>query len=388
MSGTAVSRGVNPILTAIPGLAGTYAWPQVVVNGGGQITKISALATYTSNITFSGTSVFSGPIVASAGGTLSNSLEINNSYEGGFGGGNGEPLFVNATTTGLTAGMGCATAGIGRWAIGKNQSLETGSNAGSDFGLYAYSDSGSYLGGPILVTRATGLVSIGAFSGGNSLTVSGTSTFGSITVSGTNGVAATINGAMVNNGLIAITGSVGGGFSGTAAVEVYYAGGGGIQSISSTTGTYSTLAFNATSYTFNIGASTNALLLGSGGSAQFPNVSTTASAANAFLNSSASNNLLRSTSSIRYKTDVWDMEESRADAVLKLRPVTFRSTCAIDDPFQRHVGLIAEEVAQVLPEIVHWHTKKNGEIIPESVQYDRLVVLLLDVIQRRLRGAE
>jgi hypothetical protein len=54
MSGTAVNRGANPILTAIPGLAGTYAWPQIVVNPGGQIIQIRALSTITGSITING----------------------------------------------------------------------------------------------------------------------------------------------------------------------------------------------------------------------------------------------------------------------------------------------------------------------------------------------
>ena len=51
---TAVSRGVNPVLTAIPGLTGTYAWPQIVINAGGQITAITSLTTFTGVLTVVG----------------------------------------------------------------------------------------------------------------------------------------------------------------------------------------------------------------------------------------------------------------------------------------------------------------------------------------------
>ncbi len=65
---TAVSRGVNPILTAIPGLAGTYAWPQLVINAGGQIVAISSLTTYTGNLVLAPTSGVALTIKGTANG--------------------------------------------------------------------------------------------------------------------------------------------------------------------------------------------------------------------------------------------------------------------------------------------------------------------------------
>ena len=49
------------------------------------------------------------------------------------------------------------TAGAARWALEKSGS-ETGSNAGGDLNLYRYTDAGSYLGNPLTINRATGLV--------------------------------------------------------------------------------------------------------------------------------------------------------------------------------------------------------------------------------------
>lgn len=137
----------------------------------------------------------------------------------------------------------------------------------------------------------------------------------------------------------------------------------------------------------------------------FPAAGTTASAANAFLDNAASpaNRLLRSTSSLRYKTDVQDLTSEEAGRVLQLRPITYRSTCEHDNKDLRWFGLIAEEVAEVLPRMVHYgainriyeevefeveqpdgtkvkKTKqvvKSEDIVPDGVQYDRLVVLLL-----------
>jgi len=126
----------------------------------------------------------------------------------------------------------------------------------------------------------------------------------------------------------------------------------------------------------------------------------------------AGNGLLqRSTSSIRYKRDVEDMDDSRADALLDLRPVWYRSKCEGDRPDWSWYGLIAEEVAQVDPRLVHWgHPMKeveqeidkcdaDGNVIgvekvnvtvpdtdaplqAEGVQYARLVVPLLNLVRR------
>ena len=124
---------------------------------------------------------------------------------------------------------------------------------------------------------------------------------------------------------------------------------------------------------------------GSGG-VFFPSVATTASAANAFLNSGSSpaNQLLRSTSSLRYKTDVRDLPAGLRDAVLALRPVVYKSNAEADDQTQDWVGLIAEEVAEVAPRLVHYtRLDEDGPLVPDGVQYDRIAVLLLAVVKQQ-----
>jgi len=105
---------------------------------------------------------------------------------------------------------------------------------------------------------------------------------------------------------------------------------------------------------------------------------TTGAAANMHI--SATGEMYRSTSSLRYKTDVEDMDEAWADKVLDLRPVWFRSTCADDRPDWSHWGLIAEEVELVDPRLVHF--SGDDDDVAESVAYDRIVPALLSVIQR------
>ena len=83
-------------------------------------------------------------------------------------------------------------------------------------------------------------------------------------------------------------------------------------------------------------------------------------------------------SSRRYKEDIADMAEV-SHRLLELRPVTFRFKKAFADgekPIQ--FGLIAEEVAEVFPELVVY----NDEGQPETVKYHLLSTMLLNELQR------
>lgn len=141
-------------------------------------------------------------------------------------------------------------------------------------------------------------------------------------------------------------------------------------------------------------ATNQRMILGSSGGLSLPGHGTTASAANTYIDSTTGL-LSRSTSSLRYKMDIKPVSEKEADAVLALRPITYRSTAETDDPKVRHFGLAAEEVAEIEPRLVHWSYPddayesegklKKGALPtqPESVQYERICVLLLDVVRRQ-----
>jgi hypothetical protein len=84
-------------------------------------------------------------------------------------------------------------------------------------------------------------------------------------------------------------------------------------------------------------------------------------------------------SSRRYKEDIQDMGDV-SRGLLRLRPVTFRYRKAFEDgskPMQ--YGLIAEEVAEVYPDLVA-HSA-DGQI--ETVKYQLLDVMLLNEVQRQ-----
>ncbi|NDD54832.1 hypothetical protein EBZ39_13375, partial [bacterium] len=90
-------------------------------------------------------------------------------------------------------------------------------------------------------------------------------------------------------------------------------------------------------------------------------------------------------SSARYKDDIKDMKEDVAEKLLQLRPVTFVYK-GQRNPTRTQYGLIAEEVDQILPEIVCY---KDGQ--PDLVMYHKLPPLLLNAYQgqeRRLRMVE
>jgi hypothetical protein len=111
----------------------------------------------------------------------------------------------------------------------------------------------------------------------------------------------------------------------------------------------------------------------------FPTVGTTATAANAVIDSGTGNRLLRSTSSRRYKTDIIPLGASLNDEVMKLKAVRYHSKAEADSKTDWFYGLIAEDVAVVEPRLVVYD--KQGR--PDGVQYDRVGVLLLGVVQEQ-----
>ncbi len=93
----------------------------------------------------------------------------------------------------------------------------------------------------------------------------------------------------------------------------------------------------------------------------------------------AKGNLGTVQSSRRFKQDIADMGNA-SDGLMQLRPVTFRYKQASDDgtkPLQ--YGLIAEEVAEVYPDLVV--RSADGQL--ESVRYQLLNPMLLNELQKQ-----
>jgi hypothetical protein len=168
----------------------------------------------------------------------------------------------------------------------------------------------------------------------------------------------------------------------------------------------------ATEQRASIGASTAGQLTAtasviylSSTNAYWNGVYNTVVSASANVLSSSDMQLRRTSSSARYKKDIETLEHEVADRVLDLRPVWFKAKESnTDNPEQwSYVGLIAEEVAEVEPRLVFYKTvevnyDENGNVItgedgkptyetletpvPESVQYEKVAVYLLDVVKR------
>lgn len=83
----------------------------------------------------------------------------------------------------------------------------------------------------------------------------------------------------------------------------------------------------------------------------------------------------------RVKHDIQDMADASSD-ILNLRPVTFVYNG--DESHTKQYGLIAEEVNEVLPEIV----VKDEQDQPETVQYHILPVLLLNEMKKQQAKVE
>jgi uncharacterized coiled-coil protein SlyX len=88
-------------------------------------------------------------------------------------------------------------------------------------------------------------------------------------------------------------------------------------------------------------------------------------------------------SSRRYKEDIKPMDKA-SEALLALKPVTFRLKGEFDPSHRPQWGLIAEEVEKVNPDLVDRNNK--GEV--ESVRYDMVNAMLLNEFLKEHRKVE
>ena len=89
-------------------------------------------------------------------------------------------------------------------------------------------------------------------------------------------------------------------------------------------------------------------------------------------------------SSRRYKHDIQPMHKS-SEAIYQLKPVSFRYHEQYDRTQTIAFGLIAEEVAEVNPDLVG----HNPQGQPESVRYEQINAMLLnEFLKEHLRGEE
>jgi hypothetical protein len=132
---------------------------------------------------------------------------------------------------------------------------------------------------------------------------------------------------------------------------------------------------------FNNNQTTEFLRVAGSGTIQYLSAPSTTLPANMYID--ASHVIYSTTSARRFKKDIRTLKARKAREVVQhLRPVTFRSRCELDDPNRDIYGLIAEEVAEVDPTLVHL----DAEGRPSGVQYERLACLMLPLLQELLHG--
>ncbi len=88
-------------------------------------------------------------------------------------------------------------------------------------------------------------------------------------------------------------------------------------------------------------------------------------------------------SSRRFKHEIADMG-AESDLLMKLRPVAFYYKPELDEKQMRQYGLVAEEVAQVAPQLVVYD--KDGA--PQTVRYHFVNAMLLNAVQKQQRLLE
>src|SRR6516162_6697060 len=97
----------------------------------------------------------------------------------------------------------------------------------------------------------------------------------------------------------------------------------------------------------------------------------------------SNNKLGTSTSTERFKQDIKPMNRS-SEAILGLKPVTFRYKKDIDPEGTQQFGLVAEDVEQIDPDLV----VKDKEGNPYTVRYDAVNAMLLNEFLKEHREVQ
>ncbi len=292
-----------------------------------------------------------------SGGTLSGNLSI--SPPSGY-----ATIELNkpAGTTGNGSQIGGTTANALRWLVQMGTpEAESGTNAGSNFGIFRYDDLGNYLGSPLGINRATGNVSIAQNLTAGSLTVNGAlSSAGGATVGGTLNVPGSriVSSGANNNPAIAIWNtSVGwaGGWFVQAAGALQFGPCDGSGNPLAVWGYLSQTSwgFNTATVSITVNNGANTMCYGDANDFNVPGQAW-----------KPGGGVWASASDARIKTVLGDYA-SGLDAILALRPVRYTlkgnwRPHGDDDPARRaavapgttFVGLVAQEAEAAMPEMV------------------------------------
>jgi hypothetical protein len=218
-----------------------------------------------------------------------------------------------------------------RWELDRD-GAESGSNAGSNLSLYRYDDSGGFLGTSFILNRATGAA-----------------TFSS---------SVTANGNLISNSSI-FTSSIGGLFF-TGAVDNFSNG----------------IFPSAGNMNFQVGSQIRMTVL-TNGAVFINNLSGYSNSNSDVRYDTSTKELYYQTSSLRYKTNIINLEDS-LQKITSLRPVRYQDK----NRLTYSCGLIAEEVAKIIPDVV-FKSKIEGFEEPQidGINYSDIVPFLIKAIQ-------
>src|SRR6516162_10081491 len=97
----------------------------------------------------------------------------------------------------------------------------------------------------------------------------------------------------------------------------------------------------------------------------------------------SNNKLGTATSSVRFKKDIKPMN-SVSEVLFALKPVTFRYKKEIDPVGVSQLGLVAEDVEKINPDLV----VKDNEGKPYTVRYDQVNAMLLNEFLKEHRHVQ
>jgi hypothetical protein len=246
-----------------------------------------------------------------------------------------DALFANTTGSGNSAFGGGALA---KNTTGGSSSKTGGNSAFGNFALYTSTTAGG--------NSAFGYSALTADTTGNNNVAVGAAALAKVTSGGGN---------------IAVGTGAGGNLSGAESNNIYV-GNSGIAGESNTI----RIGF--------IGTQTAAFIAGISGE-------TSPNGVEVFVNGTGQ--LGTTTSSRRFKHQIADMSEE-SDVLMKLRPVSFYYKPELDETQTRQYGLVAEDVAQVAPQLVVFD--KDGA--PQTVRYHFVNAMLLNEVQKQRRLIE
>jgi hypothetical protein len=320
--------------------------------------------------------------------------------DGGTGG--GATVFINGAA-GNSRNVYFRSGGLSRWAIQTTGTAESGADAGSNFAVIRFDDAGVSLGTVFSIVRSTGLVTFTAgisLSGGQILANVGTLPLPGITFQGDNDTGLWRHAA---NAFTLVAGGVDVAKVLTTGLRV---SGGGVNQWDITTATIENdkggiarIDMNAVGgflvFRMN-GSTTESLRLKADGGIEMAGIPTSGSPASAVFTGSA-NTLTKLSSLQAYKDDITELDESYIEQALALRPVSYRSNLAADNPDVVHLGFIAEYMEQDAPLLATYDDIYTEEVFDENgvpsarertgertlagVAYDRVCAVLTVLVQ-------